>query len=350
MKKIISYLMAVIVVMLPLFTFTSCEKAKQKFNAYYFDYFDTATTIVGYETTQEEFDSVCEIIKRELYDYHRLYTIYNSYDDINNLCTVNKLVNGEHQKVKVDKKLIDLLVFCQDLYKETDGTLNIYMGSVLSVWHDYREAGLNNPAQAKLPSIGELKQAREHTNAEDVIIDTKNNTVFITDPDMTLDVGAVAKGYAVERVAETLTEKGVTGYILNVGGNVRAIGDANGELWKIGIENPNLESDEKYIQYLKIKDMSLVTSGAYQRFYTVDGKNYHHIIDSETLMPADKYKSISVLTSDSGRADALSTTLFLLDYEKGASLIESLENTEAMWVLSDGEIKFSDGFESYTYN
>ncbi len=349
MRKVLSYLLAILTVLLPLFTFTSCEKGKEKFTAYYFDYFDTATTVVGYENSQEDFDKVCEIIKSELNTYHRLFTIYTSYDNLNNLCTVNKVKDGNHQKIKVDKKIIDLLTFCKDFYNKTDGVLNVYSGSVLSIWRSYREAGMNDPQNAKIPPLFDLKEAAKHSDIDNVIIDEKNNTVFIADSQMTLDVGAVAKGYAVERVAETLEKNGVTGYVLNVGGNVRAIGNANGEPFKIGIENPDTDSEEKYIAYLKIQDLSLVTSGNYQRFYTVNGKNYHHIIDFETLMPGEKYNSVSVLTKDSGVADALSTTLFLLDLEDGKALVEAMENTEAMWVMPDGEIRYSTGFENYTY-
>ncbi len=349
MKKAFSFILSLLCGVLPLFTFSACNGTKQKFTSYYFDYFDTATTIVGYETSQQAFDETCEIIKSELLQYHKLYTIYTSYENINNLCAVNKVIKGSHQKLVVDKKIIDLLLFCKEWYKETNGTLNIYMGSVLSIWHNYRDEGLNNPENAKIPPLSDLKEAAKHSDINNVIIDEETDTVFIADPEMKIDVGAVAKGYAVERVAEALEEKGITGYILNVGGNVRAIGDANGKLWQVGIENPDTKSEEKYIEYLKIKDMSLVTSGSYQRFYTVNGKNYHHIIDSETLMPGEKYRSVSVLSKDSGVADALSTTLFLMDFTEGKKLIESMENTEAMWVMPSGEIRFSTGFQSYTY-
>ncbi len=349
MKKLVSCFLSAVCVFLQLFAFSSCGGNKRKFTSYYFDYFDTATIIVGYENSQEDFNAVCEIIKDELNTYHRLFTIYTSYENSNNLCAINKVKNGKHQELEVDRKIIDLLLFCKDYYDKTDGVLNIYMGSVLSIWHDYRELGMNNPEKAKLPPLSDLKEAAKHTDIDNVIIDEQKSTVFINDPEMTIDVGAVAKGYAVERVAQALEEKGITGYVLNVGGNVRAVGSANGEPFKIGIENPDTDSVERYIAYLKIQDMSLVTSGNYQRFYTVNGKNYHHIIDFETLMPGEKYNSVSVLSKDSGVADALSTTLFLLDFDQGKKLVESMENTEAMWIMPDGEIMYSTGFGNYTY-
>ncbi len=349
MKRVVALFLSFACVLISLASFSSCQaQPKQKFKAYYFDYFDTATTIVGWEKSREDFDAVCEDIKAQLDFYHKQYTIYNSYDGINNICALNKTEKGVHKELKVDESIIDLLLFCKELYNETNGKLNVAMGSVLSIWHDYRNEGMNNPVNAKLPPIEALKEASLYTDIEKVIINEQEQTVFIAEPNTTLDVGAVAKGYAVERVAQHLIAKGVTGYVLNVGGNVRAIGSSNGELWQVGIENPDTGSDEAFIEQLGLEDKSLVTSGNYQRFYVVDGKNYHHIIDPDTLMPCNKFMSVSVVTTDSGYADALSTTLFLMDYEEGLKLIEATEDTEAMWVLPDGTKKYSSGFLNYS--
>ncbi len=351
MRKVISVILAVCVVFVQLCIFTACDNAKvEKFTEYYFDFFDTATTIVGYEKTEEEFKSVCEEVKIQLDEYHKLYNIYNRYEGINNLTTINDLVDGEHIEVKVDKKIIDMLTFAKEMYNTTKGTVNVAMGSVLKIWHMYRNYGINNPAEAELPPMDKLQEASGHTNIEDVIIDTEKSTVYLADPQMSLDVGAIAKGYTAEMVAQYLESIGKTGYIINLGGNVRTVGSANESPWNVGIENPDTDNEEKpYIEYLHLQGESLVTSGSYQRFYIVKGENYHHIIDPQTLMPATKFKSVSVLTTDSGLGDALSTALFLLDYDEGIKLIESIENAEAMWVLPNGEQRYSTGFKNYTY-
>ncbi len=351
MKKYMSVFMAFIVAAMSVLL-TSCDtKAeKTKYNAHYFDYFDTVTTIMGYEETQEEFNKVCEEITTLLKEYHRLYTIYNRYEGLNNLVTINDLVDGKHTVVAVDKKIIDMLTFAKEMYSKTDGNVNVAMGSVLKIWHNYRNDGIDNPVNAELPPMEKLQEASKHTNVDDLIIDTENNTVFLADPMMSLDVGAIAKGYAVEQVAKHLEAKGITGYLLNVGGNVRSIGMADADKWKVGIENPDTDNTEKpYIEFLKIAGESVVTSGSYQRFYIVDGKSYHHIIDPQTLMPGEKYRSVSVLTNDSGLGDAMSTALFIMDYEEGKKLVEATESVEAMWVLQDGKQLYSSGFEKYTY-
>ena len=108
-------------------------KEKQKFSEYYFDYFDTVTTITGYTETEEEFKSICEEIKAELNMYHKLYNIYFRFDGMNNLCVINELTDGKHNVVKVDKKIIDLLLYSQEMYTLTNGKINVAMGSVLSI-------------------------------------------------------------------------------------------------------------------------------------------------------------------------------------------------------------------------
>ena len=349
MKKIISFLLAFVLFA----ALCACESTSEpeKFTAYYFDYFDTHTTIVGYEQNEEDFRKVCQTATSLLEEYHKLYTIYNSYEGVNNLATINKLVDGEHQEVKVDEKIIDLLLYAKEMYYETGGMMNVAMGSVLSIWHEYRTWGLNNPDEAQLPKMDDLFEASKHTDIESIVVDKENMTVYISDPLASLDVGAIAKGFAVEEVAKALEEQGVTGYILNVGGNVRTIGTrGDGTPWQVGIENPDTsDGDKPHIEYLKLAGQSLVTSGSYQRFYVVDGVSYHHIIDPETLMPGDKYRSVSVLCHNSGLADALSTALFNMSFENGLALIEKLESVEAMWVMPNGEQKYSSGFEAFTF-
>lgn len=353
MKKQILRFTALILSFSMVFIMSSCEKEtqKQKYTAHYFDYFDTATTITGYTQTKEEFDAVCEDIKSLLNEYHRLFNIYTRYEGLNNLVTINDVKDGVHQTVTVDAKIIDMLTFAKEMYAKTNGKVNIAMGSVLRIWHNYRTWGLDDPDTAELPDMEKLKEAEKHTDINDIIIDKKNSTVLLADPEMLLDVGAIAKGYSVEKVAQHLESKGITSFIINVGGNIRTIG-LNGENnpFRAGIENPDKYNEETpYIEFVELSNNSIVTSGSYQRFYTVNGVNYHHIIDPETLMPGTKYNSVSVITPDSGMGDALSTALFLMDTYEGKALIESIENTEAMWVIPDGTQVYSSGFENHTF-
>ena len=241
-----------------------------------------------------------------------------------------------------------MLVFSKSMYELTDGKTNIAYGSVLKIWHEYRTDGIDDPENAELPPLKKLQEASEHTDINDVIIDRENSTVFLSDPMMSLDVGAIAKGYATEQVADKLAANGLVSGILNVGGNVRAIGNniKTGEPWSVGIQNPDSESEEAILNLVNLEETSMVSSGDYERYYTVDGKRYNHIIDTKTLFPAENFTAVTVICEDSGMADALSTAIYCMDFEQGLELIQSIEGSEAMWVFKDKSIRYSEGFEA----
>lgn len=348
MKKILSLLLAFIMVL----TVSGCaqeeqpREEKQKFTKSFIDYFDTVSTIVGYDYSREAFDANCEAIEEQLEHFHKLYDIYNQYTGINNVCTLN--LNAGTAPVEVHEDIIALFDFCEEMYDLTGGMTNYAMGSVLNIWHNYRDSGNNDPAGAEVPPMEKLEEAARHCNIEDVIIDRENSTVFFADPMLRVDVGAIGKGYATERIARNLEEKGVDNYTLNIGGNIRTIGaKGDGTGWVAGIQNPDLTSEQTFILKVAFSDLALVTSGSYQRYYYVGETKYHHIIDPETLFPKDTFSAVSILTPDSGVADAVSTACFNLSLEEGMALIESMENTEAMWVEADGTQHFSSGFEKF---
>lgn len=326
---------------------TACGGPKKnRYEAQFLVLFDTATTVIGFAETEESFGEMANLVYNELEIYHQLYDIYNGYDGINNIKTIND--NAGIAPVVVDQKIIDLIRFSKDAYETTEGKVNIAFGSVLKIWHDYRELGTDDPLNAKLPTMEELANASLHTNIEGIIVDEAASTVFLPDPDMRLDVGGIAKGYAVERVSDTLVDSGYRDFLISVGGNVRASGRRGDDqsMWRVGIQNPDADSGKGDLFTASLADLSLVTSGDYIRYYTVNGERYHHIIDPETLMPARYFAAVTIITEDSGMADALSTAVFNLPFEEGLELVDSFEKTEALWVFHDGTQKESRGFET----
>lgn len=304
--------------------------------------FDTVIQIMGYAKNADEFEIMAEICQERFVELNKLYDIYHDYDGINNIKSIND--NAGIKPVEVQQEIIDLLVFSKEWHGKTNGKCNIAMGSVLSIWHDYREKGINNPEEAEIPPLEILKEAMKFTDINKVIINDDNNTVYLEDKNMRLDVGAVAKGYATEIVANELINKGYTSFIISSGGNVRTVGepmDRSRKKWGIGIQdpdgNPN-DPNEPSLDILYINDQSLVTSGDYQRQYEVDGKMYHHLIDPDTLMPAEYFRSVSIVANDSGIADFMSTTIFLTPYEEGRRLLENL-GIDAIWVMKDGTVQ-----------
>ena len=335
MKRLIS-LLAVMALLLCGCVALSKPEQKQ-YNATFLTLFDTVTTVVGHAESEEAFTEVAQRIYDDLEVYHRLFDIYNDYEGINNLKTVNDRAGVA--PVQVDQAIIDLLLDCREYYELTGGRVNAAMGSVLELWHVARNRGISDPANAALPDMAELEAAAEHIRFEDIVIDEAASTVYIPDPAMSLDVGAIAKGWATQRAAE----KAPAGLLISVGGNVCATGPKQGEHpWVIGIQNPE---GGDYLHTIYVEGGCVVTSGDYQRTYTVDGRKYHHIIDPDTLMPASYWRSVSIVCEDSALADALSTALFLLPLEQGKTLAEQC-GADVLWIDGDGNEFTTPGFES----
>lgn len=340
-KSIFTFLLIISV-----FFTSSCDRALKKYDGSFLFLFNTVTEIVAYTKDEEEFRELASFVHDELEKYHQLYDKYNLYNGVNNIKTIND--NAGKEPVKVDQKVIDLLIYSINAYEFSQGTVNVGMGSVLEIWHDYRTNGIDDPLNASLPPMEVLREANNHTSLDRLIIDETNSTVFIQDKDMSLDVGAIAKGYATEQVVKSAINNGYTDFLLSVGGNVRAVGGKGEERapWNVGIQNPDKESEQYSLFALALKDLSLVASGNYERYYTVDGKVYHHIIDPSTLMPAEYYSAVSIICEDSGMADVLSTAIYNMPYEEGLNLIESLDDTEALWIYHDGSMMSSSGFDA----
>ena len=326
-----------IILLLMVCLLAGCGKPEQ-YSITYLTLFDTVTAVTGQAESETAFEEQAQAIHDELLHYHQLFDIYNDYEGINNLKTIND--QAGIAPVEVDPAIIDLLKDCKTYYEATSGTVNAAMGSVLQLWHEARNDGLDEPANAYLPDDAALKEASQHMDFDAVIIDEEASTVFISDPGVQLDVGAIAKGWATQRASENAPE----GLLISVGGNVCATGpkDEKGTPWVIGIQNP--EGGDDFLHTLYIESGSVVTSGDYQRTYMVDGKFYHHIIDPQTLYPSTLWRSVTIVCDDSGLADALSTALFVLPQAEGMQLLEQYD-AMAMWVDQNGSIFYSPGFE-----
>lgn len=321
-----------------LLVLSGCGTGMQRYEATYWDVFDTVTTVTGYAAGQAEFDAAAREIHDALLEYHRLYNIYESYDGLRNLKTVND--QAGIGPVPVDERILSLLQFAQTAWTETGSRVNAAMGSVLALWHDAREQALEDPDRAALPDRSALEAAALHTDLSALELDLEAGTAFLTDPDTALDVGALAKGYAVEQVAAAAPDH----FLISVGGNVCATGPKpDGTPWTVAVENPD---GGDFLKLLYAEDRSVVTSGNYQRYFELDGVRYHHIIDPDTLEPAAYWRSVTVVAESSAAADCLSTALFTLPQAEGQRLLDQW-GAEALWIGRDGAQVMSPGFSAY---
>lgn len=327
MKRLFSLLFLVLLL-------TGCTPHKQVYQVVYLDVFDTVSTIRGYDVSEKAFQEKADAAHKALLEYHRLFDIYHDCPD--GIKAVND--NAGLSPVSVDAEVLALLKDGLEYCHLTDGRVNIAMGSVLSLWHEAREYGMEHPENSYLPDADALAEAAEHTSIDSLILNMDAGTAYLSDNHAKLDVGAIAKGWAAQKVSQMLPE----GYLLNLGGNVCARGlKPDGTQWVIGVQSP--EDPTTNVCTVGISAMSAVTSGDYQRSYSVDGISYHHIIDPDTRMPGTYWRSVTILCPDSGLADCLSTALFLMPLEEGMTLAEKC-GAEVMWINNAGAIFQTDGF------
>ena len=342
-KRILAFILSILLIILSVSSFGGCEQ-KEKYTIERFDYFDTFSTFTSYCDRQQfifyttEFDSI-------LIQYHQLFDIYNSYEGTVNLKILNE--QAALSPVAVSEELFDALTLAKELYTVTNGKFNVAIGALTSIWHDAREHSTNHPESAYIPSAEQISKALLHTDINSLILNEEERTVFYSDPKLLLDFGAIAKGYVTSALYERFTELGLDNFLINLGGNVASHGTKpQNEPWIIEIENPLKDKSLGYNNAIKLNNMTVVTSGSYQRNFIYNEKEYSHIIEALSGYPADIFTSVSIQapSSSSALADALSTALFCMSYEEGLSIIEKLDGVEALWIFKDGSFKATSEF------
>lgn len=221
--------------------------------------------------------------------------------------------------------------------KLTGGAFDITVGPLVKLWGIGR-GGDTVPPEAK------IKNALSLVNYRDVVLNDVDHSVYLTRKGMVIDLGGIAKGYAGEAVEQLLQQAGVNHALIDLGGNIIAMGTkVDGSLWRIGIQDPD-RGRGNYIGVVSVDSKAVVTSGKYERYFVYNGKRYHHILSTQTGFPVENgVASVTIISADSTTADALSTSLFLLGVQKGISLIDSLDQTEAIMVTENKKIYVSGG-------
>lgn len=293
-------------------------------------YMDTIINVKFYCSDKNRANDIMDEVDNIYREYHELTDRYNGYDSINNVYYINNNDSSD-KEILLDSRLYDLIKYAYDFGLESNGLFDINMGGVIDVWKKYRDKGEG------IPSLDELKKA----NKKNDIILLGDNKIKNNHP--SIDLGGISKGYTTQRVGDYLESVGIKYYLINAGGNVLAGSSYNKDYYKIGIQSP----DKNGISYvINSSNLSVVTSGGYERNYLYNGVIYHHIISPETLFPTNYMKSVTVVSHDSGLSDLLSTTLFLMDVDSGKEFLKDYD-AEAMWILNDNSIVKSEGFSFY---
>ena len=250
--------------------------------------------------------------------------------------------------VKVRADLIEVLEKALYYAELSDGAFDPTVGPLVRLWG----IGTDNPY---FPDEDEITQALDLVNWRDLIIDRENSTAFLRRRGMAIDLGAIAKGYAVDEAVRIAREAGVKRAIFDFGGDIAVIGwreekGKNRLPWRIGIQNP-LSERGAYIGILRVNDKSIVTSGVYERFSEMNEKRYHHILSTKDGYPVENgLLSVTVMADQTADADAISTAAFALGFEKGKALIDTIPGVEAIFIFDDNIVKTTAGmFDIFVY-
>jgi FAD:protein FMN transferase len=291
--------------------------------------------------------TVCTISLYDNKDEKIINETFERLKELENILSINKLgteidkVNEMSGKEPVKVSDDTFIVLAQGLKysKLSQGSLDITIGPLVKLW------GIGTDA-AKLPTQNEINDKKSLINYNDLALDETNKTVFLKKENMIIDLGAIAKGYAADEVAEILTKNNVKSSIIDLGGNIFALGSkVDGTNWKIGIQDPENSRGES-IGYIEVVNKSVVTSGIYERFFEANGKNYHHILNPQTGYPYEnEILGVSIISNKSIDGDALSTTLFSLGIEKGLEFVNSQEGVEALFLSKDHNIYLTQGLK-----
>lgn len=318
-KKTIIFTIAILGIMLLIgfiFRMNATNKTASKSGFY----FDTIIQIKLYDSGDEKLIDEC-FEKAEYYE-----NLFSRTKDTSDIYKINHS-NGE--PVKVANETIELISKSLAYCESTDGILDITVGSLSELW-DISTASLTG--SGVIPDDNEIISALSTVDYRCVSLDETNNTVTVTNGAI-LDLGAFAKGYVADEMKKYLNDKGVHTGIINLGGNTLTLGEkSGGKKYTIGIQEPFSE-DGTTITTLQVTDKSVVTSGCYQRYFKVDDKIYHHILDTKTGFPVDNdLYSVTIISDSSLEGDALSTYVYSLGLDEGQKYIESRNDINAVFI------------------
>jgi thiamine biosynthesis lipoprotein len=307
---------------------------------------EIAVNFTGYVKKKSAYDPLVDLVKSEFLRLNHIFDKYNDVAGVNNVKAIND--NAGIAPVVVDQALIDLLLIAKEWTTKSEGTFDITLGSVLKIWHNYREEGQNlnsNGQLGPIPTLPELQNAAKYVGWNFVQIDDTANTVYLTDTHASLDLGGISKGYATDLVAAKLKEAGLESGLLSFGGSSSVIigSKPNGLNWNVAVRapirgNPYVELDNVYFP----ASFALSSSGDDQNYYQGSDNNYyHHIIDPVTLYPVNHgVHSVTVFTTETATiAEALSKTLFILPIEQAYAYLDqyNLDHPDqtlyAIWIF-----------------
>ncbi|MBI3609555.1 MAG: FAD:protein FMN transferase [Nitrospirae bacterium] len=264
----------------------------------------------------------------------RIENVMSEWKEETPVSMINRMAG--RKAVTVPDELLHVIVAGQTISELSGGAFDISWAAMRGLWKFSK-------GDEKIPTPDEIRKTQPLINYRDIQLDQTRKTVFLKKPGMGIGLGGIAKGYAVDKAMQVMVNAGIKNAVIKAGGDMRIQGTEDGKPWAIGIQHPRDKT--KLLGTLALTNISLSTSGDYERFFIKDGILYHHIIDPKTGYPARGCRSVSILAPDTMTSDALSTAVFVLGPEKGMTLIKSLPGIEGIIVDDEGHSHYSPGIE-----
>ena len=326
MKKIIVTLLACLSLLMSACQASPVKPAEAAKQSRVVFYFDTVVTVTAYTDDPE----LLTEMEAECLRYEKMLSKTVEGSDIWNIN------HAKGERVAVSDETRELILKALEFSRLSEGRFDISIEPCVSLW-DFRSED-----RGVLPDADALAAAAEKVDW--TRIDVNEDGVLIPEG-MSIDLGAIAKGYISDRIADFLIAGGVESALLNVGGNVRTVGlKPDGSNWRIGIQDPEGVRDQSIVGVVALDNDAVVTSGIYERGFTLDGVVYHHILDPETGWSVqNELAGVSIVADEACTADALSTTVFTMGLEEGSSFIEALEGVDAIFVTREGDVSWTTG-------
>ena len=266
-----------------------------------------------------------DAFKDAMAELERIEAMMSDYREDSQLSEVNR--SAFAGPVAVDDELFYVIAEAVRYSELSDGAFDVTVGPVVQLWRKAKASGVQ-------PSEEEVGLAKIKIGWRNLILDGQTKTVQFKIEGMFIDLGGIAKGYAIDKAIQVLRSHGVPGGMVDVGGDIRCFGKPPRAAthWYIGLQDPRQEGTTTL--KLQVNDMAVATSGDYRRFVMIDGQRYSHIIDPQKAESAKDLSSVSIIAPTAIQADALATAVSVMGYKKGLELIESLENVEAITISS----------------
>lgn len=297
-----------------------------------------------YKETQFLMDTVVEMtaygpnaetaVKAAFAEFKRLHDVSNNFEQASEVSRVNQAAG--QQPVKVSTDLVTMIKRANELSARLDGSFDVTIGPLTDLWAIGRKGDY-------VPPQAEIDKVLPFVNCRLVVLDEASTTVYLPKAGMKLDLGGIAKGYAVDRAIDILKANGVQSALINAGGDVRVIGRRpDGNPWRVGVQHPR--NPDAILAKLALTDWdTMETSGDYQRFITKDNVRYSHILDPRTGHQPRQVSSVTMVLSSSTDGDIFSTALFVLGTERGLALLRQFPGVEAIMTTADGQVIVSPG-------